>query len=159
MVLHIMEEGSKLYYTVGDVSKILGENASLVRFWSDKFSSFIKPVRNKKGNRFFTQKDIGTFKMIHHLVKESGMTLDGAKARLKQNLSGADSKLEVIEKLRSIRAKLVAVMQDEELSEEPEDVEALETVESVERIGGFGGVGEGDNPDSPDNNLTESESL
>ena len=57
-----MEEGSKLYYTVGDVSKILGENASLVRFWSDKFSSFIKPVRNKKGNRFFTQKDIGTFK-------------------------------------------------------------------------------------------------
>lgn len=159
MVLHIMEEGSKLYYTVGDVSKILGENASLVRFWSDKFSSFIKPVRNKKGNRFFTQKDIGTFKMIHHLVKESGMTLDGAKARLKQNLSGADSKLEVIEKLRSIRAKLVAVMQDEELSEEPEDVEALESVESVERIGGFGGVGEGDNPDSPDNNLTESESL
>ena len=119
MVLHIMEEGSKLYYTVGDVSKILGENASLVRFWSDKFSSFIKPVRNKKGNRFFTQKDIGTFKMIHHLVKESGMTLEGAKARLKQNLSGADSKLEVIEKLRSIRAKLVAVMQDEELSEEP----------------------------------------
>ncbi len=159
MVLHIMEEGSKLYYTVGDVSKILGENASLVRFWSDKFSSFIKPVRNKKGNRFFTQKDIGTFKMIHHLVKESGMTLEGAKARLKQNLSGADSKLEVIEKLRSIRAKLVAVMQDEELSEEPEDVEALESVESVERIGGFGGVGEGDNPDSPDNNLTESESL
>lgn len=165
MVLHIMEEGSKLYYTVGDVSKILGENASLVRFWSDKFSSFIKPVRNKKGNRFFTQKDIGTFKMIHHLVKESGMTLEGAKARLKQNLSGADSKLEVIEKLRSIRAKLVAVMQDEELSEEPEDVENLETVEpveaveSVEGIGGFGGVGEGDNPDSPDNNLTESESL
>ena len=159
MVLHIMEEGSKLYYTVGDVSKILGENSSLVRFWSDKFSSFIKPVRNKKGNRFFTQKDIGTFKMIHHLVKESGMTLEGAKARLRQNLSGADSKLEVIEKLRSIRAKLVAVMQDEELSEEPEDVEALESVESVERIGGFGGVGEGDNPDSPDNNLTESESL
>ena len=87
------------------------------------------------------------------------MTLEGAKARLKQNLSGADSKLEVIEKLRSIRAKLVAVMQDEELSEEPEDVEALESVEAVERIGGFGGVGEGDNPDSPDNNLTESESL
>ena len=159
MVLHIMEEGSKLYYTVGDVSKILGENASLVRFWSDKFSSFIKPVRNKKGNRFFTQKDIGTFKMIHHLVKESGMTLEGAKARLKQNLSGADSKLEVIEKLRSIRAKLVAVMQDEELSVEPEDVEDLETVEPVEAVESVEGIGEGDNPDSPDNNLTESENL
>jgi len=113
-----MEEVSKLYYTVGDVAQMLGENASLVRFWSEKFSAFIKPVRNKKGNRFFTQKDIGTFKMIHHLVKESGMTLDGAKARLKQNLSGGDSKLEVIEKLRSIRARLVAVMQDDEISED-----------------------------------------
>ena len=117
-----MEEGSKLYYTVGDVAKILGENASLVRFWSDKFSTFIKPVRNKKGNRFFTQKDIGTFKMIYHLVKESGMTLEGAKARLKQNLSGVDSKMEVIEKLRGIRARLVAVMNDAGMpSEEAEN--------------------------------------
>ena len=115
-----MEEGSKLYYTVGDVAKILGENASLVRFWSDKFSAFIKPVRNKKGNRFFTQKDIGTFKMIYHLVKECGMTLDGAKARLKQNLSGVDGRMEVIDRLRSIRAKLVAVMQDQEIETESE---------------------------------------
>ena len=75
-----------------------------------------------KGNRFFTQKDIGTFKMIYHLVKESGMTLEGAKARLKQNLSGVDSKMEVIEKLRGIRARLVAVMNDAGMpSEEAEN--------------------------------------
>lgn len=124
-----MEEGSKLYYTVGDVAKILGENASLVRFWSDKFSTFIKPVRNKKGNRFFTQKDIGTFKMIYHLVKESGMTLEGAKARLKQNLSGVDSKMEVIEKLRGIRARLVAVMNDTGMSSEEAENESEENPE------------------------------
>ena len=124
-----MEEGSKLYYTVGDVAKILGENASLVRFWSDKFSTFIKPVRNKKGNRFFTQKDIGTFKMIYHLVKESGMTLEGAKARLKQNLSGVDSKMEVIEKLRGIRARLVAVMNDAGMPSEEAENESEENPE------------------------------
>jgi len=124
-----MEEGSKLYYTVGDVAKILGENASLVRFWSDKFSTFIKPVRNKKGNRFFTQKDIGTFKMIYHLVKESGMTLEGAKARLKQNLSGVDSKMEVIEKLRGIRARLVAVMNDTGMPSEEAENESEENPE------------------------------
>ena len=124
-----MEEGSKLYYTVGDVAKILGENASLVRFWSDKFSTFIKPVRNKKGNRFFTQKDIGTFKMIYHLVKESGMTLEGAKARLKQNLSGVDSKMEVIEKLRGIRARLVAVMKDTGMPSEEAENESEENPE------------------------------
>ena len=124
-----MEEGSKLYYTVGDVAKILGENASLVRFWSDKFSTFIKPVRNKKGNRFFTQKDIGTFKMIYHLVKESGMTLEGAKARLKQNLSGVDSKMEVIEKLRGIRARLVEVMNDTGMPSEEAENESEENPE------------------------------
>ncbi len=119
-----MEEG-KLYYTVGEVAKILGENASLVRFWSNKFSSFIKPVRNKKGNRFFTQKDVETLKMIHHLVKESGMTLEGAYLRMKQNLSGADRKLEIIERLRSIKAKLLAIAsENEDITEDyPQDLQ------------------------------------
>ena len=107
-----MEDGSKLYYTIGEVSKILGESTSLVRFWSDNFPQFIKPTRNKKGNRYFTVKDVETFKMIHHLVKESGMTLEGARQRMKQNLSPTDRKLEVIERLRSIKAKLLAVSED-----------------------------------------------
>lgn len=130
MVQQIMEEGSKLYYTIGEVSKILGESTSLVRFWSDKFPQFIKPVRNKKGNRFFTQKDVETFKMIHHLVKESGMTLEGARQRMKQNLSPTDRKLEVIERLRSIKAKLLAVSEDldNETGEDyPEDAENTES--------------------------------
>ncbi len=125
-----MEEG-KLYYSVGEVAKILGENTSLVRFWSDKFSSFIKPVRNKKGNRFFTQKDVETFKMIHHLVKESGMTLEGACLRMKQNLSGADRKLEIIERLRSIKAKLLAIAsENEDIPDDyPQDLEDIENNE------------------------------
>ena len=126
-----MEEGNKLYYTVGDVAKILGENASLVRFWSEKFSSFIKPVRNKKGNRFFSQKDVGTFKMIHYLVKESGMTLEGAAQRMKQNLSSSDRKLEVIERLHSIRAKLVAVLNDDDSQTETSTEEEQDNIPST----------------------------
>lgn len=40
-----------MYYTIGEVAEMLGENTSLIRFWSTTFSDFIKPVRNKKGNR------------------------------------------------------------------------------------------------------------
>ena len=43
----------KLYYTIGEISEILGESTSLVRFWAQKFPDFIKPARNKKGNRLF----------------------------------------------------------------------------------------------------------
>ena len=114
-----MEEGQKLYYTIGEVSQLLSENTSLVRFWSDTFSAFIKPVRNKKGNRLFTAKDVENFKLIHHFVKDLGMTLDGAKLRMKQNATGEDKRLEVISRLKQIRAKLLAVT--DEADENPDD--------------------------------------
>ena len=60
----------KLYYSIGEVAEILGESTSLVRFWSDTFSDFVRPERNRKGNRRFTPADVENLKIIHHLVKE-----------------------------------------------------------------------------------------
>ena len=96
----------KLYYTIGEAAEILGENTSLVRFWSEKFPEFIKPARNKKGNRLFTSDDIEKFKIIHYLVKEKGMTLEGAAKRMKDNKTGEDRSVEVINKLSDIKVKL-----------------------------------------------------
>lgn len=99
----------KLYYTIGEISEILGENTSLVRFWAQKFPDFIKPARNKKGNRLFTAQDLANFKIIYHLVKERGMTLGGANKRMKENIEGEDKRVEVISKLQNIKAKLLQV--------------------------------------------------
>lgn len=96
----------KLYYTIGEVSEILNENASLVRFWAGKFPDFIKPARNKKGNRLFTARDLANFKVIHYLVKERGMTLEGAAKRMKDNITGDDKRVEVISMLTAIKEKL-----------------------------------------------------
>ena len=96
----------KLYYTIGEVAILLGENTSLVRFWSDKFPEYIKPARNKKGNRLFTSEDIKNFENIHYLVKEKGMTLEGAAKRMKDNKTGTDRSVEVIGKLNVIKEKL-----------------------------------------------------
>lgn len=99
----------KLYYTIGEVSQILGENSSLIRFWAGKFPEFIKPARNKKGNRLFTAQDMANFKVIYYLVKEMGMTLDGASKRMKDNITGVDKRVEVISRLTSIKEKLLEV--------------------------------------------------
>lgn len=96
----------KLYYTIGEVSEILGESTSLVRFWAQKFPEFIKPARNKKGNRLFTAQDLANFKVIYFLVKERGMTLEGASNRMKDNISGVDKRVEVITRLVSIKERL-----------------------------------------------------
>lgn len=103
---------SKVYYTMGEVAAILGESVSLVRFWSNSFPKFIRPARNAKGNRLFTAADVDTFKMIHFLVKDCGMTLEGAARHLKEDRRPVESKVRAIEILKGIREQLEEVRGD-----------------------------------------------
>ena len=81
----------------------------MVRFWAQKFPEYIKPARNKKGNRLFTADDLSNFRVIHYLVKERGMTLEGASKRLKDNKPGEDRRVDVVEILGNIRERLKEV--------------------------------------------------
>ena len=96
----------KLYYTIGEVSEILGESSSLVRFWTNSFSRYLKPKRNAKGNRLYTQEEIEVLKQIHLLVKVQGMTLDGAAKKMSSDKKAVDGKVKVLESLKSIREQL-----------------------------------------------------
>ena len=98
----------KLYYSIGEVAKIFGVNASLIRFWEKEFD-IIKPKKNKKGNRFFTKQDIDNFYLIFHLVKERGMTLNGAKKKLKENKDDTLNNFEVIKSLNEIKSLLTEI--------------------------------------------------
>ena len=98
-----------MYYSIGEVAEILGENTSLVRFWSNSFPAFIKPERNAKGNRKFTPEDLETLKQIHLLVKGNGMTLEGARTALKHDKGSTNKQIEVIERLKSIRDELQSI--------------------------------------------------
>ncbi len=69
----------KLYYSIGEVAKILNESASLIRYWEKEFSSHVKPKKNPNGKRMFTSSDIETLKQIHYLTKKKGYTLTGAE--------------------------------------------------------------------------------
>lgn len=100
-------EIEKLYYSIGEVAEMFGVSKSLIRFWETEFDS-LKPRKNSKGNRLFTQKDIDNLKIIYHLVKEKGFTLDGARKKLKETQpEKLESNVDVSEKLKSLRAFLV----------------------------------------------------
>lgn len=102
----------KFFYTVGEVAAILDESPSLVRFWSNEFSKFIKPQRNGKGNRLFSKDDVETFKHIHLLVNVEGLTLEGVAKRLKGDRKEVINKARVLESLRSIRDQLTEIRKD-----------------------------------------------
>lgn len=74
----------KIYYSIGEVAALFKVNPSLIRFWEKEFS-ILKPKKNNKGNRIFTINDIKKLARIYELVKEKGMTLDGAKKMLQQS--------------------------------------------------------------------------
>ncbi|WP_347175490.1 MerR family transcriptional regulator [Polaribacter uvawellassae] len=95
----------KRYYKIGEVAKAFEVNTSLIRFWEKEFD-VIKPKKNAKGNRLFTQEDIANFKLIFNLVKERGFTLEGAKQKLKNNPESTINNHEIISRLEKVKAEL-----------------------------------------------------
>ena len=96
----------KLYYTIGEVAEILGESTSLVRFWTNNFPKYLKPNRNAKGNRLYTKDDIDVLKQLHLLIKDKGMTLEGASKRLSSDRKAVDDRVKALDSLKEIKKQL-----------------------------------------------------
>ena len=98
----------KRYYKIGEVAKAFDVNASLIRFWDKEFD-VLKPKKNKKGNRLFTQEDIKNLQLIYHLVKEKGFTLEGAKNKLKENPEKVTNNHAIIARLQAVKSALTTI--------------------------------------------------
>lgn len=98
----------KIYYTIGEVADMFGVNVSHIRYWEREFDN-LKPFKNKKGNRLFTKDNIEQIKLIHHLVKEKGMTLKGAKQKLKDNREETIDNHELIDRLQNVKQMLLDI--------------------------------------------------
>ncbi len=113
MTLIKINELSKLYYSIGELAKLLNVNPSLLRFWEREFK-LIVVKKNNKGNRLYSVKEIQEINNIYQLVKIQGFTIEGAKKALKiKTTDGAtDTKEsvnteEVIAQLEQIKQKLI----------------------------------------------------
>ena len=94
----------KRYYSIGEVAEAFQVKPSLLRFWEKEFEQ-IQPKKKESGTRKYTQENVKTIQYIHHLVKEKGMTLEGAKKQLL--LKPKDDKKEsILSKLESIKDSL-----------------------------------------------------
>ena len=118
---------AKRYFTITEVSDMLGLNASMLRYWEKEFRQ-LNPRTNARGKRFYTERDIATIQEIHRLVKLQGFTLDGARKALSgreipepEPLVMVDSpasdavagseRQEVLDRLRALRARLAALQE------------------------------------------------
>ena len=96
----------KLYYSIGEAAEMLNVPVSTVRFWENEFD-ILKPMKNKKGNRMFTPVDIKNLKIIHHLLKDEGMTIPGVRKRLSGKWEETEYKYEINESLSKIKSLLL----------------------------------------------------
>lgn len=91
----------KAYYQIGEVAKMLGEEVSLVRYWSNEFK-ILKPRKNRKGDRYFRPEDVKNIYLIYDLLKVRKFTIEGAKKFLASEQL-ANEKFEVITSLKELK--------------------------------------------------------
>tara|TARA_B100000767_G_scaffold273952_1_gene305565 strand:- start:2199 stop:2528 length:330 start_codon:yes stop_codon:yes gene_type:complete len=95
----------KRYYTIGEVAKAFDVNTSLLRYWEKEFKE-IQPKKKSNGVRKYTPGDVKNIKIIFHLLKEKGMTIEGTKKQLKVSKSSEEAKMDILKNLQKIKTEL-----------------------------------------------------
>ena len=100
-----------MYYSIKEVAAMFNVNESLLRYWEKEFP-IISPRKAGGNIRQYRKEDIKNIKLIYHLVKERGMTLQGAKQRLKMNKETTVKTASIMERLKLVRDELVAMKKE-----------------------------------------------
>lgn len=102
----------KLLWTIGETASLLGENVSAVRYWANSFAEFIKPTRTAKGDRRFTADDIATLKEIRFLLKDKGLSIEGAKQQLNSDRAKVSDRVKAIGILEGVKERLLEIKKE-----------------------------------------------
>lgn len=102
----------KLYYSIGEVADMFNVSETLLRYWEKEFPAQITPRKSGRQIRQYTEENIEQVRLIYHLVKEKGMTLQGARQVLKNNKTATVQTMEVINRLKAIRDELMTMKQE-----------------------------------------------
>ena len=99
-------DGKRLFYSIQEVADHFAVNVSLLRFWEKEFPN-INPKKTKGGTRQYTKEDIMEIAIVYRLVKEKGLTLDGARQALKNNKPFEDIRIETLSSLHNLKKELI----------------------------------------------------
>ena len=95
----------KLYYSIGEVSKLVGLKSYVLRYWETEFKQ-LNPPKNRAGNRTYRQKDIDLIKKIKDLLHGKKFTIEGARSVISSKNSG------IIDK-ETINRKIISQLKNE----------------------------------------------
>ena len=85
----------KLYYSIGDVSKMTDLKQYVLRYWETEFS-VLNPEKNKAGNRRYRKEDIKIIRHIKELLYDKKFTIRGAKQYLEDYYKNKDSASKIV---------------------------------------------------------------
>lgn len=106
------DKNFKLFYSISEVAQQFDVNESLLRYWEKEFPTLITPKKAGGNIRQYRKEDIENIRLIYHLVKEKGMTLAGAKQRLKQNKETTVHTADIVERLTKIKEELISMRKE-----------------------------------------------
>src|ERR1700680_1903639 len=75
------EIADKLYFRIGEVSRLAGIKPYVLRFWETEFSS-LGPKKSGKGHRLYRRKDVELVLEIKRLLYDNRYTIEGARKYL-----------------------------------------------------------------------------
>lgn len=101
----------RLFYSIQEVADHFAVNISLLRFWEKEFEN-INPKKTTGGTRQYTKEDIRQVEIVYRLVKEKGLTLEGARQTLKDKKDDETKRVEAIERLKNLREELVSLEEE-----------------------------------------------
>lgn len=104
-------DGKRLFYSIQEVADHFAVNVSLLRFWEKEFDT-INPKKTKGGTRQYTKEDVQEIEIVYRLVREKGLTLDGARQHLKTNKPEEDRRMEVLERLNRVKKELLSLEEE-----------------------------------------------
>jgi len=104
------DSNSRIYYSIGEVAKMFNVNTSLIRYWEKEFD-ILKPQKNNKGNRLFTNEDVKNLHIIYHLLKDKGYTIEGARMQLSESFDSLSRETELISTLQRSKAFLERLLE------------------------------------------------
>lgn len=96
---------TKLYYTISEVSSLVGEEAHVLRYWESEFP-VLKPRKNRAGKRVYTRDDIDVVYRIRHLLRDEKFTIDGARQALEKKDDAVDEGSPTVRELKEVRGFL-----------------------------------------------------
>lgn len=98
----------KLFYSVGEVCRMLGESEATLRHWEREFSH-LSPKRSQGGTRQYTEANIEAFRSVQRLLRQQGLTIEGARAMLSKRRTSIERREIALTRLRSALSKLTAL--------------------------------------------------